>query len=371
MATKISQIRYGVVGLGHIAQVAVLPAFKQAKKNSVLTALVTDDKKKASALSRKYKVPQVYNYGQFDELLRSDVVDALYICLPNHLHTDFTVRALQAGIHVLCEKPLALSEADCLRIADTAESTGCFAMTAYRLHFEEANLAALKLCKSKKLGDIRYFTSDFSFQVTDPDNIRLQADAGGGPVWDIGIYCINAARTLFQAEPEEVFALATAGDDKRFSEVEEMAGVVMRFSKDRLASFTCSFGADTAGSYDVYGTKGSLRLENAYEYAAQRKLILRKDGKAVKTTNFKKVDQFAPEIVYFSECIRKNQQPEPSAYEGLADVRVIRAIYESIEKRQPVRISGSGRHEGPSEDMAAHYPGQSEPETVNVQSPSN
>src|SRR5687768_3067247 len=117
-------IRYGVVGLGHIAQVAVLPAFKQAKKNSVLSALVTDDAKKATKLSKKYGVSAVYNYDQFDELLNSDVVDALYIALPNHLHTDYTVKALRAGIHVLCEKPLALSVADCLKMSDAAASSG-------------------------------------------------------------------------------------------------------------------------------------------------------------------------------------------------------------------------------------------------------
>jgi len=206
--SKNTAIRYGVVGLGHIAQVAVLPAFKPAKKNSLLTALVTEDAKKARKLSQQYKVARVYTYEQFDELLTSDVVDALYICLPNHLHRDYATRALKAGVHVLCEKPLALSERDCLQMADAAAATGAKLMTAYRLHFEEANLEALKMCKSGKLGDLRYFTSSFSFQVTDPENIRLRSETGGGPLWDIGIYCISAARALFRAEPDEVFAFA-------------------------------------------------------------------------------------------------------------------------------------------------------------------
>jgi predicted dehydrogenase len=363
-------IRYGVVGLGHIAQVAVLPAFKGAKKNSVLTALVTDDPKKGSVLSRKYKVPSVYNYEQFDELLRSDVVDALYICLPNNMHNEFAVRALNAGIHVLCEKPLALTEDDCMRINQAAEASGALAMTAYRLHFEEANLEALKICKYKKLGALRYFSSNFSFQVTDPRNIRLQRENGGGPLWDIGIYCINAARTLFQAEPVEVTAMAAKSRDKRFKEVEEMVSVTMRFPEERLATFTCSFGADSEGFYEVVGTKGSICVEDAYEYAGPRKLYVMKDGKIKQTKSYKKVDQFAPEIAYFSNCILKGTQPEPSALEGLADVRVIRAIYRSLESRAAEGVMPS-KHRGPKESMAEHFPPHGEPDTVHVHSPHN
>ncbi len=364
-------VRYGVVGLGHIAQVAVLPAFKRARENSQLTALVTDDPKKAGKLSRKYDVPAVYSYKQFGELLQADIVDALYICLPNHLHKDFATRALRAGVHVLCEKPLAISQADCLQIANAAEKTGARIMTAYRLHFEEANLKALELCSSGKLGELRYFSSEFSFQVTDPENIRLKRSTGGGPLWDIGIYCINAARTLFSEEPEEVFGFAATGNDPRFEEVSEMVSVNMRFPEDRLATFTISFGADSASVYKVFGTKGTLRLEGAYEYAAERKLILKKDMETRQSITYKKSDQFAPEIVYFSDCILNDLQPEPGAAEGLADVRVIEAICESIKKNRPVRIKGAGQHVGPNIGMAARYKGHSEPKTVNVQSPSN
>lgn len=366
------QIRYGVVGLGHIAQVAVLPAFKNAKKNSVLTALVTDDPKKAQKISKQYKVPEVYSYDEFDALLTSNVVDALYICLPNHMHKEYTIRALNAGIHVLCEKPLALSSQDCLEMARAAASTGAKLMTAYRLHFEEANLEALKIAKSGKLGNLRYFSSNFSFQVTDPDNIRLNADDGGGPIWDIGIYCINAARTLFQAEPTEVFAFAaTAKGDKRFSEVHEMMTVNMKFPEERLATFTCSFGSDTEGFYELVGTKGSICVEDAYEYAGSRKLWHMKDGETKRTKTYKKVDQFAPEIVHFSKCILENKNPEPDALEGLSDVRVIQAALESVRTERPVKVAGSGEHVGPDESMKARYPGHDEPKTVNANSPHN
>jgi glucose-fructose oxidoreductase len=362
-------VRYGVVGLGHIAQVAVLPAFKGARKNSQLTALVTGDPKKAKQLSRKYGVSAVYDYSQFDELLSSDTVDALYIALPNHMHREFTVRGLDAGLNVLCEKPLALTEEDCVAMSEAAARSGAKLMTAYRLHFEEANLEALKMCKSGKLGKLRYFSSDFTMQVTDPDNIRLKAEDGGGPIWDIGIYCINAARSLFQAEPIEVFSYkATAEGDRRFSEVPEMMSVNMRFPDECLATFTCSFGADTAGHFRIVGTKGTIELQNAYEYAGPKKMTIRKDEKIVKIKTYKKVDQFAPELLYFSDCVLRGKDPEPDAAEGLNDVRVIRAINESAETGRPVAVRGDGAHEGPHESQAFHIPGHEEPGLVNVTS---
>ena len=369
---KNNKVRYGVVGLGHIAQVAVLPAFKSAKKNSVLAALVTDDPVKAKKLAKKYKVENVYSYDQYDELLTTGVVDALYICLPNHMHTEYTLRALEAGIHVLCEKPLAPTAEECRKIDQAAKKANRRMMTAYRLHFEASSLEALKLVKAGKLGDLRYFTAEFSYQVTYINNIRLKKEAEGGPVWDIGIYCINAARALFQAEPQEVFAYAARRPgDKRFSEVPETVAVMMKFPDEKFANFTCSFGADTASTHTIRGTKGSVRVENAYEYAGARKLIFTKDGETEVTKNFKKADQFAPEVIYFSDCVLKSKDPEPSAREGMNDVKVIQAIYESIETSRPVKLKGSAPHKGPKLNQKKNVPGHALPELVNATGASN
>ena len=367
--SKQSRIRYGVVGLGHIAQVAVLPAFRAASKNSELTALVTGDPKKARALSKKYKGTVVYGYDQFEELIVSDAVDALYIALPNHMHLDFAERALRRGLHVLCEKPLALTVEDCRRMQEAAEFSGAKIMTAYRLHFEESNLKALELCKKKKLGELRYFSSNFSYQVKDKKNIRLSAKDGGSPLWDIGIYCLNAARTLFQAEPDEVSAFATTGKDPRFAEVQEMVSATLRFG-DRLATFNCSYGADTAGAYEIYGTKGSLRLESAYDYVGPRKLHVLKDGQITQTLKFKQVDQFAAELDYFSKCVLGNKHPEPDAEEGLRDVRAILALLESIESGKSVRLDHAD-HKGPAEGQATRYRPHREPDLVDVTAPSS
>src|SRR4051812_34772421 len=143
------QIRYAVVGLGHIAQVAVLPAFANARRNSRLAALVSGDPEKLAALSEKYGVKELCSYQQYDELMRSGKVDAVYLCLPNSLHCEYAVRAARAGVHVLCEKPMAVTEEECERMARAAREGGkdgaVKLMVAYRLHFERANLEAAEI----------------------------------------------------------------------------------------------------------------------------------------------------------------------------------------------------------------------------------
>src|SRR5919112_80342 len=153
------KVRYGVVGLGHIAQVAILPAFAHAE-NSQITALISDDPEKLEKLVRRYKVKGRFSYDQYEECLNSGLVDALYIALPNHLHREYTERAARKGVHVLCEKPMAVTEEDCRSMIRVAEENQVKLMIAYRLHFEEANLKAIDLVQGGKLGEPRLFDSD-------------------------------------------------------------------------------------------------------------------------------------------------------------------------------------------------------------------
>lgn len=335
------KIRFAVVGLGHIAQVAVLPAFRHARAHVELSALVSGDLEKLRKLGRKYAVKNLYDYDQFEECLESGEVDAVYIALPNSLHAEFTVRALRRGIHVLCEKPLALSEADCRRMVEASEESGAKLMTAYRLHFDEANLKAMRIAR-EKLGNLRYFSSTFSFQIRDKDNIRLEAKEGGNPVWDLGVYCINAARYFFRDEPQFVSAIGANIGEARFREAQEMTSVLMKFPGERLAAFVCSFGAGDSAAFDIVGTKGRLHMEAAYEYAFPREMTL-SIGEKTQKIKFKKVDQFAPELIYFADCIHKHRKPEPSGLEGWADVRIIRAIEQSMRSGRAVKLPPTPR----------------------------
>ena len=360
-----SRMRYAVVGLGHIAQVAVLPAFSHARQNSELVALVSDDPAKHEKLRSKYKVQRTYSYDEYDQCLRSGAIDAVYIALPNNLHCDFAVRAAQAGIHVLCEKPMAVTEEECENMISAAKQARVKLMVAYRLHFEKANLEAVEIAHSGKLGEPRFFSSVFAMQVKE-DNIRLKRELGGGTLYDIGVYCINAARSLFRAEPSEVHAFSVSGNDARFREVDEMTGAVLRFPDERLASFTCSFGAADVSAYELVGTEGNLRVEPAYEYIGELRHRLTIKGKTRERT-FSSRDQFAPELIYFSNCIIHHLDPEPSGAEGLADVRVIRALYRSAESGRAVQLEPYIKRQRPGLEQEITRPAVEKPELVNVQ----
>lgn len=330
------KVRYAVVGLGHIAQVAMLPAFAHARRNSQLVALVSGNPRKRREIGRRYAVERTYSYAEYDECLQSGQVDAVYIALPNSQHCEYAVRAARAGVHVLCEKPMAVYERDCQQMIRTAQKHDVRLMIAYRLHFDPANLHAIDVVRSGKLGEARIFNSVFTMQVK-PNNIRLEQELGGGTLYDIGIYCINAARALFRAEPIEVAAFSSANGDRRFTEIDEMTGALLRFPDNRIATFTSSFGAADVSEYEVVGTKGRLRAEPAYEYAEGLGLEVTIDG-ATRARSFARRDQFAPQLLYFSDCVLSGRQPEPSGLEGLADVRIIRALYRSAARGKPVRL---------------------------------
>ena len=347
MERKGIKVRYAVIGLGHIAQVAVLPAFAHARRNSELVALASDDPVKLAKLSRRYRAKLRCDYAGLDELYASGEIDAVYIALPNAMHEEHTLRAARAGLHVLCEKPMADSAAACERMIAATRDRGVRLMIAYRLHFERATLEALALARPSarsrngrgraKLGDLRFFSSEFSMQVRD-NPTRLDRDLGGGPLQDIGIYCINAARAIFAAEPIEVTAVAaTRGDGEQFSEVPATVSALLRFPDERLAAFTCSFDAADRSVYTIVGTEGSVTVEPAYEYAEGLAYQVR-IGNRKRHKKFSKSDQFAPELLHFSDCVLRGEDPEPSGEEGLADVRVIEALERSIEKGKPVPL---------------------------------
>lgn len=360
------KVRYAVVGLGHIAQVAVLPAFAHAK-NSELAALITGDPKKQRKLSRIYGVP-AFHYDDFERAVQEQEIEAVFIALPNTQHRPFTERAARAGVHVLCEKPMATSEKDCQAMIAACDKADVRLMIAYRLHFAPAHVQAVELARSGKLGDLRFFSSIFGMQVK-PDNIRTDPKDGGGPLRDLGVYCINAARYLFDDEPVEVRATTMAKrGDKRFRAVEEMATAILHFPGDRVAQFTCSFGSEGVASLDLVGTKGSLRMDPAYTYHGELKWVVTLNEKAREKT-FPTTDQFAPELIHFSECVRSGKRPEPDGREGLADVRIIEAIVKSAATGRAVKIAPIKAQKQIKRSQKKTRPRVKNPPKVNVEAP--
>jgi len=366
--TQPRKLRYAVVGLGHIAQVAMLPAFQHARSKCELVALISSDGDKLKKLAKKYGVQHTGHYEDLERVLEQSQADAVYIAVPNTLHTEFAVRAANAGVHVLCEKPLATTATDALNMIQAADRAGVKLMTAYRLHFDPANLHAMDITQKGKLGEPRFYTASFSMQVK-AGNIRLDGSLGGGPLFDLGIYCINAARYLFRAEPTEVMAIASNASEGRFSEVEEMISAILKFPGERLATLTVSAGACETGFYEIVGTKGKLRMEPAFDYANPLKSTLTINGKETKKS-FKKEDQFAPELIYFTDCIREDRLVEPSGFEGLCDVRIIEAIFESARTGQKVILAEQEKFLRPNPDQKMKKPATREPEVFHAQEPS-
>lgn len=360
------RVRYAVVGLGHIAQVAVLPAFAHARQNSSLAALVSGSPQKRRLLGRRYRVP-AHSYDEYGELLASSTVDAVYLAVPNHLHCEYAVRAAQAGVHVLCEKPMAVTESECRQMLEAAAANRVKLMIAYRLHFEGANLAAMALARSGRLGELRIFQSTFTMQVKS-GNVRLHRE-GGGPLYDIGVYCINAARYVFGAEPDAVQALHVAGDDPRFRDVEEALSAILYFPGERIAAFTCSFGAADVSSYRIVGTRAELCVEPAYEYASGLAYTLTRQGRKTRR-RFPRRDQFAPELLHFSACIAEGRQPEPSGEEGLIDVQIVNALHRAAASGRRVELETRERSRRPAPDQERRLPPVRKPRLVRVESAS-
>jgi glucose-fructose oxidoreductase len=370
----VRKIRYAVVGLGHISQAALLPAFKNAN-NSVLAALVSDDDKKRKELAKRYRLSpeSTYSYDEYDDCLKSGEIDAVYVGLPNHLHCDYTVRAARAGVHVLCEKPMAVTERECKQMIAACEKAGTKLMIAYRLHFEEANLEAVKIATSGELGEIRIFSSTFSQQIEE-DNVRVTEpeSRGGGSLYDMGVYCINAARYLFRDEPIDVTAASGNNGETRFRQSAEMATAILRFPEERLAVFTCSFGAAATSEYSLIGTRGRLRLSPAYDYSVplEYELAIGAGKSKPKHKKFAKHDQFGAELEYFSDCILRSRDPEPSGVEGLADIRIVRAILESASRRKSVQLPPFERHHRPTQRQQFKKRAVPKPKVVHASSPS-
>lgn len=360
-------VRFAVVGLGHFAQTAILPAFANASEIVELAVIVTGDQEKAATLSEKYKVPAV-DYDEYDVVCRSGDIDAVYIALPNSQHREFTERAARAGVHVLCEKPLAYSVEDAEQMVSACQSAKVRLMTAYRLHFEAGNLQAIETVNSGEIGAARLFASIHTMQI-DPDNIRVDLSLGGGPVEDIGIYCLNAARYIFQSEPHEVTAFAVYGSDPRFSEVPEAVNVTLRFSEDRLATFLCGFGEAKTSEYKVLGTLGTLKLDPAFTWQGDIVQTICID-KMESTKTFKHRDQVAAELDYFSKCIIDEEEPEPSGTEGLIDVMIIDAIRKSYRTQKSVRIEGLPAAQRPKPAQSIHKKPGTKPEPINAAPPS-
>ncbi len=367
------KVRYAVVGLGWISQAEFMPGVEHTG-NSEMVALVTGHEEKAAKVGAMYGIDKIYSYDELDGLLASGDVDAVYLATPNFDHVEYAVKTLEAGVHLLLEKPMAVSVAECERMIAASEKTGAKLMVAYRLHFEPGTLKAIERVRAGVIGPVRFFASSFSQQVSG-QNHRAKHGFWAGPVSDMGPYPINAVRNLFGAEPIEVFATGVCTDPERFVDAngktfEDTVAVTLKFEGSRVATFVLSYNGGDVDDYRIVGHRGSLFSDPAYQVGAaiEQQVVI---GKKKSKETFGKTDHFGGELKYFSECILSGKNPEPDGEEGMLDVRVLEAIEQALKTGAVQTLAPYTRSKRPNTGQAETLGTVSEPKLVGASKPSD
>jgi len=333
------KLGWAIVGLGSLAINQILPAFAKAEKSKVV-ALVSGHPDKANKLALRYGVSpkNIYDYRNYDSIKNNPEVDVIYIVLPNGMHAEYTVRGLDAGKHVLCEKPMANTPAECEEMIAAARKANRKLMVAYRCRYEPYNREAIRITRSQELGPTQAIVANAGFKIGDPTQWRLNKKlAGGGSLMDIGIYALNASRYLSGEEPNEVNAMMfTTPGDARFKEVEDNINFQLRFPSGVLANCTSSYGYFHQSHFRVCGSEGLLELDPATWYGGLRMRVQR--GNTFEEVELPVVDHFAAEMDHMSDCAMQNKEPLTSGDEGLRDLKIIMGIYEAAKSGKTVKL---------------------------------
>jgi len=336
------KLGYAIVGLGYYGLQTIMPQFVNCEHSRV-TALVSGDRTKALATAAKYGVPErsIYTYADFDRIRDNPDVDIVYVCLPNSMHAEYTIRAAKAGKHVMCEKPMAISVAECEAMIRACKTAGKKLMIGYRCHFEPFNLEAMRLAKSGAAGKIRYVRSEHGFVQGDPNKWRLKrALSGGGSLMDMGIYSLQAARYMTGEEPIAVTAReSTDRRDPRFREVEDMIEWTLEFPSGAIGGCQSMYSANQ-NHILLMGDKGRIELEPATRYDGN-KMWTGRDGRETAITRPPPgpgKTQFAGQLDHLAECILDGREPIVSGEEGLRDMRIVEAIYRSVREGRTVKL---------------------------------
>src|SRR5690606_1555551 len=307
---------------------------------SKLVGFVSGRPEKARHLAQIYGVDpkNIYTYDNYDSLANNPDIDVIYIVLPNGMHAEYTIRALKAGKHVLCEKPMANTPEECEQMIAAAKAANRKLMVAYRLRYEPFNQTMIRMARedTEDMGPTRMVLCDAGFSIGDPNQWRLKKSmAGGGSLMDIGIYALNAARYLTGEEPVAVNAMmhSTPGDP-RFREVEENINFQLEFPSGILANCGSSYGVNF-NRFRVMKPRGSFELDPALSYTGLRMHVQR--GGRIEERILPQRNHFALEMDHFSECVINDTEPLTPGEEGLKDLRVIRAIYQAAESRTTVK----------------------------------
>jgi predicted dehydrogenase len=312
-----------VLSTANIGRVAVIPAI-EASTNGELVAVASRDDERAGAFASALGIPRAHS--SYEALLADNEVDALYIPLPNSMHLEWTAKAVAAGKHVLCEKPLALDEAECHEMAAAAQRAGVTLMEAFMYRFHPRTARVLELIQGDAIGPLRVVRSSFSFRLRNPDNIRMKPELGGGSLMDVGCYCVNVSRTLAGAEPVEVQAVASWGN----TGVDEQMAGTLRFADGLLAQFDCALTLERRESYQAAGPDGHLDVSAAFLPGVGDTIIEEHHGReASQPHTIPGTDEYQLMVEHFADCVLYDRPVQYPPAEAAANMRTIEALYRS------------------------------------------
>jgi predicted dehydrogenase len=328
------KVGFALCGLGSLSTHQIAPAL-QKTANCRLAGIITGTPAKAVRWKAEYGIldKNIYSYETMHRMADNPEIDVVYVVTPNAVHLDNALSAAKAGKHVYCEKPMEISVERCGQMIDAVKAAGRLLGVGYRLHFEPHHLECVRIARSREFGALKLIDAHFGFPIQ-PGVWRLNpALAGGGPLMDVGIYCVQATRYLTGEEPAAVSAIMMHGDDSRFAEVEESITWQTKFPGGALAHCGTSYSAAPAGYFRALAERGWFGLDPAFNYGGIRGT--RSEGRAIE---FPDVDQFAAEMDDFADCIRSGKPTRVPGEEGLRDVKIMAAIYEAARSGKSVDL---------------------------------
>lgn len=322
-------MRFGVLGTANIARHAVIPAIRDAGHDVV--AIGSRDAERANSFADDLDIPR--HYGSYDALMGDDDVEAVYNPLPNNLHAEWTKRAADHGLAVLCEKPLTLDAAQAREVVDHCRDAGVTLMEAFMWRYHPRTLRAAEIAED--IGPVRNVRATFQFPTRDPDNIRLDPALGGGSLMDVGCYAMNAAR-LFLGDPDRVYAHST---DRFDCGVDTKLVAVLEYESGATAEISGAFETPLNQQYHVDGENGWVRAVDAFnpqDDTVELEYVIDDESG---TESWTGVDHYTREIEAFVEAVTTGETPITSGEEAVRNMAVIDALYDSAERGEPVSVS--------------------------------
>jgi xylose dehydrogenase (NAD/NADP) len=325
----VKKLRWGLLSTARINR-AVIPPIR-ASLQSELKAVASRDVVKAKDYAREWQIPHAY--GSYEELLADENIDAIYNPLPNHLHAEWSIRAAEAGKHVLCEKPLALSLDEIDQMMAAAKQHNVIITEAFMYKHHPQTLKVLELIKQDAIGDLLLIKGAFTFNLDRPDDVRWVPEWGGGSIWDVGCYPISFARLVANADPVEVFGWQVSGS----TGIDVVFSGQLRFTSGLLAQFDCGFRAPFRTAIEIVGTKGAIELKSPFKPAGGEWIKIKR-GDSVDKLRSPEYELYRGEIEDMEHAALDRDAPRISLENSRGNVATILALLESARTGQVVRL---------------------------------